>query len=108
MFKKSSVGSELPVDNNQCYITVKILKKLCNGETVKLDQLLCSSGLVYKLAGKDDKDICKLYLGSANLHPKSSTFVRYFRLDGKPEELRLDKLMQVAFNGHFRCCLGIY
>ena len=96
MFKKNSVGSQLPVQNNQYYLTVKFLKKLTNGDTVKLDQLVCSSGKILKLAGKDEKDISKLYLGSTNQNPISSTFLRYFRLDGKPEEMRIDKLLQVS------------
>ena len=97
MFKKSTVGSQLPVQNNQYYLTVKSLKKLTNGDTVKLDQLVCSMGKILKLAGKDEKDVSKLYLGSTNHQPTNSTFVRYFRLDGKPEEMRLDKLLQVSF-----------
>ena len=78
MFGKSSVGSQLPVQNNQYYVTVKLLKKLTNGDTVKLDQLVCSTGKILKLAGKDEKDVSKLYLGSTNHHP--TTFVSYKNL----------------------------
>ena len=97
MFKKSTVGSQLPVQNNQYYLTVKSLKKLTNGDTVKLDQLICCMGKILKLAEKDEKDTSKLYIGSTDHHPISSTFIRYFRLDGKPEEMRVDKLLQVSF-----------
>ena len=104
MFGKSSVGSQLPVQNNQYYVTVKLLKKLTNGDTVKLDQLVCSTGNILRLAGKDEKDVSKLYLGSTNHQPTKSTFVRYFRLDGKPEEMRLDKLLQVSFFQKIKPC----
>ena len=87
MFKKSTVGSQLPVQNNQYYLTVKSLKKLTNGDTVKLDQLICCTGKILKLAEKDEKDTSKLYIGSTDRNPISSTFIRYFRLDGKPEDL---------------------
>ena len=66
MFGKSLIGSKLPVQNNQYYVTVKFLKKLTNGDTVELDQLVCSTGKILKLAGKDEKDVSKLYLGSTN------------------------------------------
>ena len=95
MFKKSLVGSQLPVHSNQYYITVKFLKKLANVGKVKLHQLICSSGTIFALADKDENHIEKLYLGST--HPKNSTFIRNHRYDGKLEEVRLDKLMQVIF-----------
>ena len=85
MFKKSLVGSQLPVHSNQYYITVKLLKKLANGDKVNLHQLICSSGKIFALADKDENHIEKLYLGPTNPHPKNSTFIR------------LDKLMQVIF-----------
>ena len=107
MFKKNSVGNQLPVQNNQYYLTVKFLKKLTNGDTVKLDQLICSTGKILKLTGKDEKDTSKLYLGSTNHHPINSTFVRYFRLDGKPEEMRVDKLLQVSFFHRIGLCTFI-
>ena len=69
MFKKSTVGSQLPVQNNQYYLTVKSLKKLTNGDTVKLDQLICCTGKILKLAEKDEKDTSKLYIGSTDHHP---------------------------------------
>ena len=94
MFKKSSVGSQLPVHSNQ-YIMVKFLNEFANGGKVKLHQLICSSGTIFALADKDENHIEKLYLGST--HPKNSTFIRYYRHDGKLEEVRLDKLMQVIF-----------
>ena len=74
MFKKSTVGSQLPVQNNQYYLTVKSLKKLTNGDTVKLDQLICCTGKILKLAEKDEKDTSKLYIGSTNHQPSYVTF----------------------------------
>ena len=72
---------------------VKFLKKFANGGKVKLHQLICSSGTIFGLADKDENHIEKLYLGST--HPKNSTFIRNYCYDGKLEEVRLDKLMQV-------------
>ena len=59
MFKKSLVGSQLPVHSNQYYITVKFLKKLANGDKVKLHQLICLLGTIFALADKDENDIEK-------------------------------------------------
>ena len=74
MFRKSLVGSQLPVYSNQYYITVKFLKKLANGDKVKLHQLICPSGTISALAEKDENHIKKLCLGSTNPHPNKARY----------------------------------
>ena len=45
-----------------------------------------------------EKDFCKILLCPENEDVLKSTFVRYFRVDGKPEERRLDRLQKDGYD----------
>ena len=86
--KLTDSGQSLPKDNHHFYVTMKSLKKYKNGEVV------CQNG-THKLLNLDDKDSRKIVLCPDNEDVLKSTFVHYFRLDGKPEERRLDRLQKI-------------
>ena len=92
--KLTDSGQSLPKDNHHFYVTIKSLKNYKNGETVKLREVVCQNG-THKLLNLDDKDSRKIVLCPDNEDVLKSTFVHYFRLDGKPEERRLDRLQKV-------------
>ena len=87
---------------NRAYITFKILKSLKNSDTVTLKEVICPNGS-YKLP-KDDK--LRMELCRKPTDADKTTFVRYYRLDGKPEESRIDKLFKVKYAKRFSSITG--
>ena len=90
-------GQSLPKDNHHFYTTIESLKKYKNGETVTLNEVVCQSG-THKLLNLNERDYHKIVLCPDNEDVFKSTFVRYFRLDGKPEERRLDRLQNDGYD----------
>lgn len=94
MWKKHFPSSQsLPIEDNNYYITIESLKKCKYGETIELTEVLSNNG-TYKIEDKESRSSEKLFLS----HEKNvfkTTFIRYRRLDGKPEETRLDHIQQV-------------
>ena len=95
MFKKFSGGSQsLPVVNKQFCLTLKALKKFKNGSGVGLVEVSCTNG-IHQIGPLFDGHIDKIALCPDNADALTTTFVRYYRKDGKPQETRLDKLQKV-------------
>ena len=97
MSKRSESGQSLPKDNHHFYVTIEALKQYKNGETITLNEIVCQSG-THKLLNLDKKIFRKILLCPENEDVLKSTFVRYFRVDGKPEERRLDRLQKDGYD----------
>ena len=93
MWKSSTMS--LPISQHQYYTTVQLLKKYKHGETVKLIKVTCQKG-IYNIAHFDEKKWLKINLCADEEDATKTSFIHYLRLDGKPEELRLDKLQRVS------------
>ena len=89
MFRKKD---SLPESAGSHYLTLEFLKKLKNGKRVQIKKIIHGSSIYHPLPGSK----LKYWLSDAD-DPHKSTFVRYERDDGKPEEARLDKLLQVRY-----------
>ena len=87
MFRKKD---SLPESAGSHYLTLKFLKKLKNGKRVQIRKIIHGSSIYHPLPGNE------YWLSDAD-DPHKSTLVCYERDDGKPEEARLDKLLQVRY-----------
>ena len=100
MFKKSKEKSKIPTSvpsyDNECYITTDILIALTNGEYITLKKVIYEKG-IYEISDSVHPSsrlhLCSYDANHANVF--KTTFVKYVRNDGKPEETKLDKLFQV-------------
>ena len=80
-------------------MTLKELKKFNNGQTVKIKEIICDDGgedgLWTKDIFDDTSEATIFHLGPEGVDVYKTTFIRYERLDGKQEEIRLDRLQKV-------------
>ena len=91
MWRKKS-ATPLTKSHGFYCIDIKTLQSFRNGETVSLKVIQVKGGFIDLLKNANQKAL--LPLGSSENVTKE-TFVIYDRADGKPEEIRLDHLIQV-------------
>ena len=101
MFKKKV---SLPKFNGNFYVSLDFLTKLKNGKKVRIQKIKNGSLLYFFTPGEKKR---RLHL----VPPEEegilkSTFVFYVREDGKHEESRLDKLLEVKVDGKDLVIMG--
>ena len=81
-------------------LTRKTLESYQNSETVKLREVICQLGNfdISELEKKTERERRHrvLLVCPVGEHPLETTFIRYDRLDGKHEETRIDKIIEVS------------
>ena len=93
MWKKKKDYFRFPHENGNHYTTIQFLKSLANSELVRLRKVI---GLTHAWHVTATPNLTKpMYLCRKGSDVLRSTFVQYERIDGKPEETRIDRLIQV-------------
>ena len=82
-------------EGERVFLTRKILHSYKNIETVELKELLCQLGK-YDISTYTRENKEKRMFLCPKGEAFNTTFIRYNRLDGKPEETRIDKVIEVS------------
>ena len=89
-----SKSLDVPSQEGYYYLSKKVLKKPKNADTILLRNIICEGG--HCTLTPSVRSSARILLGTVDKDVKKTTFVQYERADGKPEEIRLDKLFQVS------------
>ena len=89
--------STLPKSDKQYFTTIKSMKEFPNGESVRLKTVISQNGIFDISSNSKDDSSKKVFLCSETVDASKCTFIQYSRLDGKPEEIRLDRLQIEGF-----------
>ena len=103
MFRKKV---SLPKSNGNFYLTYEFLTKLKNGKKVRIQKIANGSMFFSFATGKEKVRL--LLKPPEEEGILKSTFVFYVREDGKHEESRLDKLLEVKVDVKDLVIMGMF